>query len=209
MGRLDNVCLEKHTPLSPSKNRIRRDWLKTIPRKKDIITISHGIFDTLMTMEWKGRVQACDIDPGVRQAIDYMRKSSGNQKSDYFDLKILPSGESIQVTVADYCKRYGVKDLGAVDVDLAVGIIPCWNILYPVLSELLANKYRGKVFLTFRNGRDGFGKRSTSNRLLFLMKRLPKGVKYVRATQYRSGRYNQNAQKSVGSPMCFVELKFA
>jgi len=201
MSRRTVCCQEKHTPLAPYKNDIRATWMRKIPLYKDIITISHGALDVLNILGWKGRIQVCDIDPGVREATEYLR-------GDYPRLNILSPGESIKDTTIDYCLTYGVKKLGAVDVDLAVGIVPAWKILAEVLEVLRDFKFHGKVFLTFRNGRDrGFGKAATQNRINWLWLHLSLcGVKYVSHTNYRSVRCNDNASRSVGSAMCIVEL---
>jgi len=207
MGRRNNVCSEKHTSISPRKNCIRRDMLKKVRRSLDAITISHGALDVFMILGWKGRVQTCDIDPGVRLAIEYLRKGDNGRKGDYPDLNLPTPGKSIQETVSQYCAAHGAEHLGIVDVDLAVGILPSWKILSSVLDTLVQHKYHGRTFLTFRNGRDGFGKNSLKDRIDWLRKQLPQGIKVSSFTPYQSVRLDPNALRSIGSNMCIVELK--
>lgn len=217
MGLMTVSCSEKHTPLSPSKNTIRRDMLNKSWKYCDVITISHGALDVLNILGWQGRIQPCDIDPGVREAIHGMlkvrysydgSKAGTKRRGCYPDLKILPPGESIQQTVRDYCAEHGTARLGIVDVDLAVGMVKCWDILRDVLATLQDHNYNGKTFLTFRNGRaDGFGKDAIKARIDWLRKRLPRTVKVASYTTYTSERFDQNARWSPGSPMCIVELQ--
>ena len=209
MSRRNNQCSEKHTPLSPHKNRIRRNMLRKVgDNTKDIITISHGIFDTCVALGWQGRIQACDIDQGVHNAILFLKEGQNGKPGDYPELKIMQPGFSIQDTVKHYCRQHGVKNLGVVDVDLAVSVKQCWEILRPVLETLVKNKYRGKTFLTFRNGRrDGFGKNAIQARIDWLYDKLPKGVIVGSKDLYRSVRLDPNAKRSVGSAMCIIELQ--
>jgi hypothetical protein len=181
--------------------------LKKVRRSLDAITISHGALDMFMALRWQGLVQTCDIDPGVRLAIEYLRKGDKGGKGDYPDLNLPAPGKSIQETVRQYCEVHGTEHLGIVDVDLAVGILPSWNILNSVLNTLIQYKYRGKTFLTFRNGRDGFGRNSLKDRIDWLRKQLPVSVKVSSFTPYQSVRLDPNALRSIGSNMCIVELK--
>ena len=200
MGRLNVRCEMAHTPASPHKNRVRRDMLKRTKKTKDVITISHGAFESLMMAEWKGRIKACDIDPGVRESISYQRES------EYPDLRILPAGYSIQATVKDWCRHeHQVKNLGIVDVDLACTLWEAWRILSPVLDTLQSAGYKGRTFITFRNGRDFFS--SIQARICWLAKKLPHGVQIVNHTPYVSTRIMEHAERKRGSCMCIVELK--
>jgi len=201
-------CSEKHTPLSPHKNRIRRNWMKKINKNKDIITISHGLLDVAMLLGWRGRIQICDLDPGVRETTTYLAGLDG-YTSDYPELNILPPGTDIYSTVEAYCSKYGIKHLRAVDVDLACKLDRAWLILAPVLGELSRNNYKGKVFLTFQNGRDQFGKNATGSRINWFRQQVSKCAKLVRHDLYRSVRINQNAERSMGSAMCFVEFQMS
>ena len=154
MSKRTVKCTSKHTPLSPSKNRIRRDMLKKTTRQKDIITISHALLDVLMIREHKGRIFCCDIDPAVREAIRYLR-------NDYVELKVQKAGMTILETVSEYCKKcedpsfddYNIKNLGVVDIDLAFTVKGCAGILLDVLNVLKEAGYTGRTFLTFVNGR--------------------------------------------------------
>lgn len=212
MGRRTNVCSEQHTPLSPRKNRVRRDWLWKVGLHADIISISHGFLDAAMMIlphrGFRGEILPCDTDSGVRLAVKYMIEGQNGNPGDYPDLNIRPCGGDIAETVWQYVKRKGSKYLGVVDVDLADTIKPCWDILKPVLDILVATKtFRGKVYLTFRNGRDSFGEDATDKRIAWLRKQLPKGIRYVSHTPYRSVSIAKNALRSCGSSMCIVELQ--
>jgi hypothetical protein len=190
----------QHTPQSPNKNRVRRNWLMTVPRSKDVITISHGALEALMMMRWEGRIQVCDIDPGVIESTRYMRDS------EYKDLCLLPPWcIPIQEMVLDYCTSYGGKKLGVIDIDLAFCLDQCLPILQSVLDTLRLFGIHTKVLLTFRNGRDGFS--STEGRMIWLKQNLGKGVEYVTHEQYNSSRIRENASRHKGSAMCIVTLQ--
>jgi len=174
--------------------------LKLALKTNDVITISHGLFESLMMTEWKGCIKACDIDPGVRESIKYQRES------EYPDLRILPPGRSIQETVKDWCHSPSqVKNLGIVDVDLACTLLEAWRILNPVLQSLHHANYNGRTFLTFRNGRDVFS--SLQERIDWLSRQLPEGVSVASYTPYVSTRIMEHADRKRGSTMCIVELK--
>lgn len=199
MARSNVRCEMAHTPASPNKNRVRRDMLKKVSKTKDVITISHGAFEALMMIEWKGKIKACDIDPGVRESITYQRES------EYKDLRILAPGYSIQDTVKDWCRhKHQVENLGIVDVDLACTIFEAWCIIRPVLDTLQESGYKGRTFLTFRNGRDDFD--SIKLRLSWLNMHLPPNVHIASHTTYVSTRIMEHAERKRGSPMCIVEL---
>jgi hypothetical protein len=191
-----------HTPLSPGKNRARRNWVETVPLTKDIITISPALFEVLDIRRHQGMIVACDIDPVVHSRILHIRK--GN---DYPDLHIGAPGWSIQETVLAYCKNHGVRNLGAVDVDLYRTLDYELPILKEVLSILAAHKYKGKVLFTFRNGRDSYGKGGSERRICRLIGSLPKGFEYVRDERYRSDCYGRFLQRKIGSSMVIVELQ--
>jgi len=214
LPRKDVSCIGGHTELHPDKNTVRRNWIeKILLRMKvthkvmDAITISYGAFDCLNILRWPGRILACDIDPGVRHAINHLRVGhDGKERGNYPDLNIFPAGGDIASTVYDYCRTYGTYQLGVVDVDLAGNIKSVTPILKLVLEVLVHYKYRGTTLLTFVNGRDKFGKDSTSKRIAFLRKSLPKGVRITKVTPYKSGSTGKHAKRSIGSAMCIVEL---
>lgn len=203
MTRRNNVCGSKHTPLSPRKNRIRRDWLLKVGRAWDIITISHGILDVLSILGWMGRIQICDIDPGIRKAAHYLA-GLDNIPGDYPDLFILPPGKDVQSTVVQFCERYGVSNLGAVDVDLACGLRQAEPILNSVLKELLFYGFSGKVLLTISDAR---GASLGRDWLKWLRRRLPREVLVVDHKRYNSLWINEHAQRQNGSVMLFIELE--
>jgi len=212
--RKDVSCIGGHTEQHPAKNIVRRDFLEKVIRQmkvsrqtKDAITISYGAFDCMNILRFPGRIIACDIDPGVRNAINHLRVGhDGKERGDYPDLNIFPAGGDIGQTVYDYCKTYGTKQLGVVDVDLAGNIKNVVPILKPVLEVLIHYKYRGITTLTFVNGRDKFGKASTGKRIAFLRASLPKGVRITKVIPYKSGSIGKHAKRSIGSAMCIVEL---
>lgn len=199
-----SVCVMAHTPIAPNKNRIRRDMLKTTNKRKDLITISHGLFDMLQALEWKGRIIPCDIDPGVRETIAKLRaKKLG--RSEYPDLRIEKPGISIESTVSKYCAKFGASNLGIVDIDLACSLINASHIFTPVLDSLIENDYRGRTFITFC-ARD-FILRDKSIRENWLRNILPKEVKIESITFYNSLRIGPRGERHKGSPMYIVCLK--
>lgn len=197
MSKRNVRCVMAHTPLAPYKNRIRRDWMRIIDRKMDIITISHGLLDVANVMGHRGAIQVCDIDPGVRETTRYLQ-------GDYPDLTILEPGEDIRATVADYCVAFGVKNLGAVDVDLACTLRFSEDILCGVLNALVTHKYRGRIYLTVALRCDGF--KSMESRIRWIEERLPKQFRVVSHTTYGSVRIGPHAERGKGSAMMIVEI---
>jgi hypothetical protein len=178
--------------------------METVRQTDDIITISHGIMDVANILRHKGRIQVADIDPGVRETTFYLAGLDG-QPGDYPDLNILAPGGEILHTVQDYSRRFGVKKLGAVDVDLACYLQQAWEILRPVLYVLRLHGYQKRVFLTFYYGRaDDF--KSMEERIDWLKFRL-RGTKVVRWETYQSKGVSSYAERSKGSHMCIVELQ--
>lgn len=171
-----------------------------VPRHRDIITISHGLLATADHFKWRGKIQICDIDPGVRHVTEQLM-------DDYPDLSILSPGEDIRTTVQEYCVRYGVRNLGAVDVDLACKVRNTLPILQDVLDTLNQYRYQGKVFLTFRNGRDDFGRNASGDRIRWLSERLPRPFRYTQHTLYRSGHTGPRGERNYGSAMCIMEIR--
>lgn len=202
MSRRNVFCREAHTPLAPSKNRIRRDWISSVNRNKDVITISHGALDTLMTLRWKGLIVISDIDPAVIEAAEHA-------KDQYPDLSISTLCVRVQKVVPLYCEAAkGAKRLAAVDVDLALTVEPGVKILTPVLKTLV--EYRAsntKVLFTFRNGRDSFGLDALARRVEWLRNRLPRGVQYVDHYPYVSSQITREGAGTKGASMCLVELR--
>lgn len=210
MGRRTVCCSERHTPLCPKKMEVRRNWLSQVPLDLDVVSISHGFLDAanmvLPLIGWHGRVACCDIDPGVRETLGYLR-----QDNTYPLLNLQPVGSNIiDYLWETYVKTYSCHRLGVVDLDLAEGIVKCWDVLGKVIQVLQAGKFSGKVYLTFRNGRrDGFGKDALENRLAWLDSMLPKGVKRTGHTKYNSAQIDRDASRTKGASMCIVELSFS
>lgn len=200
MGRSNVRCDMAHTPQSPIKNRVRRDWIKKSSSYKDIITISHGALEALMMAEHRGLITVCDIDGGVIESTQYMAHS------EYPDLRIRARHWSIERTVEGYCQDKGVDSLGVVDIDLAGSLMSEFSVLSNVLTTLLSHKAFGvKVLFTFRNGRDAF--KGIDNRIAWLKSKLPNGVQLVKFTPYNSTRITEHAERKKGSAMCIVELE--
>lgn len=197
------MCAMGHTPLSPAKNRVRRNWLERVPRKQTIITISHGLLDEAQSRRHTGLILPCDIDSGTREVIKHASKR-------YPELRILPPGKDIHSTVNEYLKFHsgGVRKLGAVDLDLTASVKEVWNTSKPVIDSLKENKYHGKVLITFRNGRDSFGKNSLLERIQWLLGQLPTGVVITHHESYTSDHYDRFGRYNKGSAMCTVELQF-
>jgi hypothetical protein len=208
MGRLDNTCKELHTALFPQKDRVRRSWMSVLHRTQDLLTISHGIFPELDRAGWKGQIQSCDLDEGVRTCINHIRENPNGPLGDYPDLNILPPGCGILSTTQSYCKEHGAKRLGAVDIDLTASIRGVWQVARPVVEVLQDYHYKGLILLTFRNGRaDGFGQNALPKRMKFLRESLPKGVECVLHDTYQSTYIERNAKRHKGSPMCMATLR--
>lgn len=195
-----------HTPQSPEKNRVRRNMLAKCDPSKHLLTISHGLFETAMVVGWRGPIFPCDIDLGVVTAIKFIRQDIRQGRGGFTELDIRPPGYKIEDYIITYCSENGAHHLTCVDVDLAGGVVWCWKILNPVLQVLITHGYRGRTFLTFRNGRDRFP--SLEERIAWLRKQLPSKVKLVEYTPYNSGRIDSYARRSKGSTMCIVELKY-
>ncbi len=203
MGRRTVRCSEKHTPLNPAKDRVRRNWVRKLPKGSMIMTISHGALGVLDIMGWSGPIRVVDTDPGVIESTEYMRQT------DYPELNLLsPLNTSIQTAVRLHCMREPhTFRWGAVDVDLAGCLDVCFPNLKDVLETLRAYKVHVKVLFTFRNGRDDFGTNAIGSRITWIKKQLPRGVKYVSHDTYNSGRINSDASRSKGSSMCIVEIQ--
>lgn len=209
MSRRTVLCKEKHTPLSPIKNGIRLGWMSGLDKSKDIITISHGLLDMAMAVSWKGRIQVCDTDAGVRETVRYL-------KDDYPNLNILPPLGPIRECVSIYGNhnhqrngKPGFNCLAAVDVDLACGVRLAWHILEPVLAILVEGSYKGKTLLTFcQRDRDFGGEYGTWDRIDFLRSQLKQfpTVSLTNYKQYSSIKIADNCKRSKGSAMCIVEL---
>lgn len=205
MGRLDTACKYEHTGSSPGKNLIRRDWLEPLPRTADLISISHGILEVLAIMRWKGRIQTCDKDQGVRTVISEIRENP-NGPVEYPDLNILPPGCGAQSTTQAYCQSFGVKRLAAVDLDLNATIKEVWPVARPVVEILQEEHYQGIILLTFRNGRND-GLKGVLQRIEWLQDHLPKGVQCVLHDPYQSKWRDRRGTLHIGSPMCLAMLK--
>lgn len=202
MSRRDVRCLMQHTPASPGKNRVRRDWLATIDPKLDILTISHGLLESLMMARWQGRIWVCDIDPGVIESTEY-------QRQDYPELDIAPPLHGRVEDIASLLVWKIGRQLGAIDLDLTGCIHQVWPILQDVLSAVRQHKVSPAILLTFRNGRrDGF--RSLDARMQWLSDQLcsngMRRVKIVEHVPYASGRIREDASRKKGSAMCMVRL---
>ena len=212
MARNDVRCSMQHTSLFPGKNDVRATWMRNISSCKDIITISHGCLDVANTLRHRGRILICDIDSKVVESANYIREGDprNNKPSDYPRLNLLPivMNRDILTTILDYLVQYDVKNLGAIDIDLACTIEEAWRIAKPIFRMLPMWKYHGKVLLTYRNGRDAHGKNASEKRVRTLIRRLPKGVRYESHEKYRSDWIGRNATREIGSSMCIVTFAF-
>ena len=176
-----------------------------VPRDKDLISISHGFLDVVMALRFTGLIQIADIDKGIRETVRYLGGMDG-RKTDYPYLNILEPGGDIFDTTQRYCTDRGIKNLGAVDIDLQCSLKPAWEISRPVLNLLKNYGYRRKVIITFRNGRnDGFS--SVESRIRWLKRKLQKRAQLVRYDRYCSTNIENYASRNGGSPMCIVELQ--
>lgn len=209
MARSTVFCLEKHTPLNPHKDRVRKWWIKRLDHTKRVVTISHGALGVLDQQDWRGPIHIVDTDWGVIESTRYMAGLDG-KLCDFPDLTFArPVCMKVEDYMPLYCAEHGVRDTAAIDLDLAVCVEKCWPTLSSVVGTLNHFKYKGKVYLTFRNGRDCFGRDGLMNRLAMLATRLPTRAKITDHVAYRSGRINDDASRSVGSPMCIVEIRLS
>lgn len=204
-SRWDNTCRYQHTSLNMRKEAVRSHWLELVPKTKDLITISHGIFGALQHKLWEGRILACDIDPGVRNTINNLRHNRRGE-SYYPDLRLEPPGEGILDTTHDYCRTYGVKSLGAVDIDLTACVEGAWEIAAPVVQVLQYYHYKGLVLLTFADGRRCSFK-NNRERMEWLRLQLPTGVTCFTHEPYRSTSTNGVGQLEHGHSMCLAALR--
>ncbi len=165
-----------------------------------VVTISHGALDTLGTLRHKGLIAICDIDPGVIESAGYM-------VTDYPDLRFRAHHGTIQDTVQFFLDAFGpaIFANAVVDVDLADTMVTCFPIVQEVLQKLVDAGAHTKVLFTFRNGRDNT--KGVNNRLSWLQKRVPRGVKINRHFEYNSLRINAYAGRETGSCMCVAELQ--
>jgi hypothetical protein len=207
MTRSQVRCSMGHTALFPGKNDARAWWAHETPRGKDIITISHGALDVLSILRHRGRILVCDIDPGVVASTHHMRGHGQGARYPHLNLT-KPLCCDITLAVCAYIGSHGVKDLGVVDLDFACAVNEAWRLAAPTIEILSDEKYKGRVLLTFRNGRDGNGRDATDKRIDWIRAQLPKGVRVVAHRKYRSDWIGRYATRETGSSMCIVELKF-
>lgn len=221
MSRRNVTCQEAHTELSPGKRGARMWWLTRVGLSQDIITISQGALDDIwacgMYRGWHGSLIPCDIDPGVRAALQFIwedihgRGTNGPAKAArgcciYPGLNMHAPGADIRDTVIDYCLGvYGPPSKEVViDMDLTATARECWPLVEHALMTCKANGQRARLLLTFRNGRDEFP--SIDARVAWMHKNLPAGAVYNGHHTYRSGRVLSNARRTQGSPMCVIEF---
>lgn len=196
-SRYNIMCAEKHTPLCPQKNSVRRNWIETIDKSKDLITISHGAFDVLNILRYHGNIYPCDIVETTRKQINYLRR-------DYPDLKIKRANEDIRDLVKKYCQKEEIAQLGAVDIDLASTLENALPVFIDVMVILTKYDFVGKTILTFLNARDQF--KGVDSRIAYLQANLFPCVTIEKVHKYYSGRVNENAGYKQGSNMCAVVM---
>ena len=204
MARSNVRCSMGHTALFPGKNEVRTSTFEKADNRGGLITISHGALDILNAMRWKGPIQVCDRDPGVCERMDYIIEDKK-----YPRLNLLPVAYCRDAiwTLAHWIDTYGEKGLSLIDLDLTESIVKVWQkVCKDIITLLWFRGIRTKVFITFRNGRDNFGKGSISKRVDWLQEQVPKGVKVVSHQCYRSDWIGQFATGELGSSMCIVEL---
>ena len=213
MARRTVRCEMAHTPLSPLKNDVRSDWCWKTSRYKDIISISHGFFDTINTVRGApksskrsdGRIFVVDIDPGVIESATYMWQDGQHPKLAGSLMK--PRLSPIENYIKEYCQEWTARNLDVVDADTAECINGAWKITSPVVNTLLTHNFKGRVLMTFVNYRDNFS--GTESRIAWLKSQLPKGVTLASYRAYSSGRVLEHAERTRGCSMCIVELQFS
>lgn len=200
-------CTMGHTALHPGKTAARAWWMNRLPIKKDVITISHGALDCLSFRGHQGRILVVDTDPGVIERTKHLR--GHGQGARYPNLNLLPPiCAPINGAFMAYAIRHSLKDLAAVDLDFACGVKEAFENSEAVFSTAQKLSYKGNILLTFRNGRDSFGKHATEKRIDWLRKaaRLSPRAK-VSFQKYRSEWIGRFATGELGSSMCIVSIK--
>ena len=199
-------CSMGHTELHPGKTEARAFWLHDVSRTKDIITISHGALDALCLLRHTGSILVCDIDTKVTESARYLSGKTGARYS-HLDLRVWD--RDFAGTVCQYVKWWGVSDLGALDCDLACSIEQAWKIAHPAIFLLHEKGYKGLFLLTFRNGRDSFGKDATDTRIAWLKWHLPSSLRdRITHYAYRSDWVGRHATREIGSSMVVVKIQF-
>src|SRR5574337_820875 len=113
----------------------------------------------------------------------------------------------IQVTVLDYCEESSSHRPLLVDADLTETLPEVWPIFQDV-SRILGNyKRKAHLLLTFRNGRDYFGKKAIERRLEWAHRYVPGNAKLVSHRCYRSDWIGRYATSEIGSSMCAIEFQ--
>lgn len=210
-ARRTNKCQMKHTPLAPHKRKMRLTWMKKMPKNADVITISHGAFDEFqaikMLRDWNGKVFACDIDPGVRNAIMFLGNFDNRHKSADYDFEIEYPGGDILSTVKQYIQQDSDKPL-VIDVDLAKPFKEGMSVLLPILETLALNGYeKVKIVFTFCKRPQQAGKRN----FFSILKEygIPRSmVSSFVAHNYYSLKVDEYAQRQYGSAMGVYEFTF-
>lgn len=197
-------CSMGHTALFPEKDDVRATYFSKVPSTGGIVLISHAALSVLNILRWSGPIQVCDIDPGVIESTRYLIEERRFPR-----LNLLPVSyyRDATDTVRDFCEERGAYNLKLVDLDLTRTLMEEWPVCRDVVQVLQTYKARTKVLLTFRNGRDSFGKDAINRRIEWIRSRLPKGVKLLDHRCYRSDWIGRKATREIGSSMCIVELQ--
>ncbi len=219
MSRLSARCEWGHTPLSPGKNAVRNRIFFSVPARKDIVTLSPAALDVINTVRWQspltrqGRVLVIDMDPGAIEIANHIRLGDpANRKpGDYPHLKFLPEklGDVREVLPNYYLSQFGAKTLGAIDLDLTGTVDQVIPIAQSIVRSVREHKHRRGVqlFVTYRNGRDGYGKNASERRIHHLAESLP-GIKYNWHQNYRSDSRDRHLSVRLGSSMTVAAFKF-
>ena len=218
MSRLNTVCAMDHTPLSPGKSSARNRCFWSVPSEKDIITISPAALSEINTIRWnvstnrQGRVLVIDKDPGAIEIAKHIREGDkkNGKASEYPRLRFLPEqlGNVEDIIPNYYLARFGVKDLGCIDLDLTGTIEQVAPIANRIASAVREHKFRRgiQLFVTFRNGRDEYGWNASEKRVNAIAFHI--GMKHKWAHFYRSEHRDRNLQQKIGSSMAVVAFRF-
>jgi hypothetical protein len=206
MRRSEVSCLQGHTALFPDKDDVRAEWAHKVARDKHIATVSHGALSVLNVLRHTGLILVMDKDPGVIDSTIHMMGEG--QGARFPKLNLLPVLGYASDVMSAYVLKYGVKDLGAVDLDFTGTVKEAWDNAKAVVTLLTTHNYKGLVLLTFRDGRDQFGRNATAKRIKWLRSQLPQGIKKVTYRKYRSDWIGRKATREDGSSMCIVEIQF-
>lgn len=204
MSRSTVRCRMGHTALFPDKDDVRTTYFSKVPKSGGLVLISHAALSVLNILRWRGPIQVCDTDTGVIESARYIIEEKRFPRLNLLPVEFYRDATD---TVRDFCEEQGAYALDLVDLDLTRTLTEEWQVCSDVIQVLRCYKASTKVLLTFRNGRDGFGRDAIDRRLQWIKRELPRGVKLIDHQCYRSDWIGRYATRERGSSMCIIELQ--